>query len=191
MPSTLNTLSDIFRHRKTTAIRDGKIDINRVRGEIALGGYVDRDFIQICAAIEKTGDAMVDDWLTACGEAADQKFNKLTLRKSAHDLIEGFIVDAKTWRRIPPAFQGHHTTNRYMDEELDKVRERLEARFDDGQNRLALKPQKKWHELNPMTWVILSGAILALIVAALAYLNFAAQTVTKPLIEGPTKTASR
>ncbi len=138
MPSTLNTLSDIFRHRKTTAIRDGKIDINRVRGEIALGGYVDRDFIQICAAIEKTGDAMVDDWLTACGEAADQKFNKLTLRKSAHDLIEGFIVDAKTWRRIPPAFQGHHTTNRYMDEELDKVRERLEARFDDGQNRIAV-----------------------------------------------------
>ena len=42
-----------------------------------------------------------------------------------------------------------------------------------------------------MTWVILSGAILALIVAALAYLNFAAQTVTKPLIEGPAKTASR
>lgn len=191
MASTLNTLTDIFRHRKTTAIRDGKIHINRLRGEIALGGYVDRDFIQICAAIEKTGDLMVNDWLTACGEAADQKFNKLTLRKSAHDLIEGFIVDAKTWRRIPPAFQGHHTTNRYMDEELDKVRERLEARFDDGQNRLALKPQKQWHELNPMTWVILSGAILALIVAALAYLNFAAQTVTKPLIEGPAKTASR
>lgn len=134
MASTLNTLTDIFRHRKTTAIRDGKIDINRVRGEIASGGYVDRDFIQICAAIEKTGDAMVDDWLTACGEAADQKFSKLNLRKSAHDLIEGFIVDAKTWRRIPPAFHGHRTTNRYMDEELDKVRERLEARFDDGQN---------------------------------------------------------
>jgi hypothetical protein len=190
MASTLTLLTDILRHRQKTAIRGGKIDINRVRGEIARGGYVDRDFIQICASIEKTGEAMVDDWLASCADAADQRYSTVLLRKSAHDLIGSFIVAAKSWRRIPDAFAGYHTTNRYMDEELEKVCERLGARFDDGQNRLALKPKKKWHELNPKTWAIILLLIGGIITGVVSYTNFAAQTVTKPLIEAPAKAAS-
>ena len=191
MASTQDILIDTLRHRQKEAIRHGKIDINRVKGEIAkAGGDNSREFITICQSIEATGEGMVDDWLERCVDAAERSLNKLQIRKSAHDLVESFIVEAKTWRRIPAAFHGHLTQNKLMDDELDRVRERLGARFDDGQNRLALKPTKKWHERNPVRWAILLGVFLAAITALFAYVNFAAQTATKSIYEPKTTTSA-
>jgi hypothetical protein len=127
---------------------------------------------------------MVDDWALRIEDAAHQTYNRLAIRKIAHDLLESYIADAKTWKRIPQAFPGHNTYNIWMDDELDRVRERLNDRFDDRQNRVALKPKKQWHELNPKTWAIVLGASLAIITAVLAFANFAAQTITKPVLDG-------
>lgn len=185
MATTQNLLIDTFRARQKEAIRHGKIDVNRVRSEqLQAIRSSDRDFLLICASIEKTAEAMVDDWASRIEDAAHQTYNRLAIRKIAHDLIESYITDAKSWKRIPQAFPVHNTYNIWMDDELDRVHERLNDRFDDRQNRVALKPKKQWHELNPKTWAIVLGATLAIIAAILAFANFAAQTVTKPVLEG-------
>ncbi|WP_426017373.1 hypothetical protein [Brevundimonas sp. DWR2-3-1b1] len=171
-----------FRHDQKVAIRNGKIAINEVMAKIVTAGRGDREFLLKCQSIEKSGDQMVDGWIALMDDARDKTLSKATIITGGLTLIEDFIRDAKTWKRIPPAF-GSQRQNVLMDEELDEVRQRLEDRFKNGLRKISVKPVKRWHERNPVRWAL--GLIF--IAAVVAFMNFLAQTFTKPLIE-PTAT---